>query len=327
MKPILTVAIGDVDVHVHAHDNSSRAGVVSCWSYVTRGLARLGQTELVLTLRRGLVEAIEQAPREPIEYLTMVVAAARQGRRMLAGSVSELRSPGFLGGAQLQGVLHWPAPPVPGASEAPRLQLVALTTEELLAMREVGPARVLGLLARSTRYWPYPPWIDRERAGVVDRAAAAASVLGRTARRRVPGLTVVREGESIVTQLDEAASAKWPSIAAALDERQPIALLADYAAPEVADACLVWSPGQSGPEAVSAVPPSGERVAGGFLLLLPGQAQDGGQVVEDGFAVSLTAASRAALGEAWRRGGAARVAGASGLSLDWRAAPTRTSLN
>jgi hypothetical protein len=55
-----------------------------------------------------------------------------------------------------------------------------------------------------------------------------------------------------------------------------------------ANGCLVWVPGQKGPEAI--VPPGsdGTRLCGCFIVFIAEQPANGGKILEDGFAMELT---------------------------------------
>jgi hypothetical protein len=75
----------------------------------------------------------------------------------------------------------------------------------------------------------------------------------------------------------------------ALPTNVPVALLTDLE--QNADACLVWEAGQTEPAAITPPGSQGSRVAGCFVLFCPEQDVDGGQILEDGFVVTLTTAS------------------------------------
>src|SRR4029079_17503350 len=61
------------------------------------------------------------------------------------------------------------------------------------------------------------------------------------------------------------------------------------------DSCLVWQPGQRGVCAIAAPGSTGARICGCFLALIPAQPESRAFVLEDGFAVELTAGSWEAL--------------------------------
>jgi hypothetical protein len=128
------------------------------------------------------------------------------------------------------------------------------------------------------------------------------SVLTRTARASIPGLALVAEDGIVRVGLSPSAAT---SVSKALDATAEGAALALLAWPTGdSDGCLVWSPGQDTPAAITPPGSTGRRLAGHFVLLLPGVDEDGARIVEDGFAAMLRK-------ESWKR---ARDALAHGTS-------------
>jgi hypothetical protein len=87
-----------------------------------------------------------------------------------------------------------------------------------------------------------------------------------------------------------------------------------------ADGCLIWRAGQREPCAITPPGSSGARLSGAFVLLVPEQPSDGGQVFEDGFGMFLSKRSAAALRDALSSGEPLSVQGSFGtmsLSLEW----------
>ena len=87
----------ELAVRVYHHAVPTKAGgEVPCWSYVTDGLRRHGQQELVFTLRRRSGET--QIPQDPLDFFARVLRQLGTGQVLEAGGFSRYRSPdGFLG--------------------------------------------------------------------------------------------------------------------------------------------------------------------------------------------------------------------------------------
>jgi hypothetical protein len=61
------VVPGELKCTVHLHDLDLIGGGVPCWSYVTDGLSRHGQREVIFTLVREPEERPERYPRDPLD--------------------------------------------------------------------------------------------------------------------------------------------------------------------------------------------------------------------------------------------------------------------
>jgi hypothetical protein len=149
------------------------------------------------------------------------------------------------------------------------------------------------------------------------RQAQVARIHGVRVAVEVPASTspVIGQGTLVVSL----PAASRELLAEALAGKGPVALTAELD-PE-ADALAVYRPGQKGPFALRAGEAPVARMAGTFVAFTSGADADVAKLVEDGFVVELTAASRRALDEAFAAGRDLQLLGAPGsmaVKIRWR---------
>jgi hypothetical protein len=309
--PVEKAVVPDrLTVRIHRHDIPTAFGTIPCWTYITRGLWAVGQKEIVFSLRRLPAEEPAGFPQEPLAFFANLLQLADQGRTVDAGGHTTFRSPsGFLGRTELVGVIYLPLEPLAGVEMPERgrsLTAVLLTPEEAEMVPTLGSYRLTTRLGRTVRYYPCPPWSERNRTPVLSPQEMETSLLGKVVLAYVPGAAVRMElspqapftraqdgspaGEPLGVTLRLPLSAR-ALFAEALEQKKPewaFALLTD-ADPE-ANARLVWTPGQQGMQAIAPDDSDRSGMTGGFLLfVVGGDAQEGARVVEDGFGVMVTA--------------------------------------
>ncbi|MDB5310235.1 MAG: hypothetical protein JWO38_4437 [Gemmataceae bacterium] len=299
---------GRLVARVVAHEVPLGDRTLPCWTYTTHGLAAVGQDELIFTLRRRSGEPATAVPTDPFTLMKQVFSLAEQGRAVGPMGYTVFGSPrGFLGVTQQVGIVYArpPAalPDIPVASVDQTLVVILLRPEEAAVVQRVGAYRVLTLLGREARYYPYPFWSDRDRAAVINEAAAQASVMSKVSARigcpeasvRVSIPDVPRQvgaadrevsgfGDTIEFWLTKTQAAK---LADTLRSFGPSGSCVLTTTPDPsADVRLVWEPGLM---EVQTITPGGSKaqiVTGGYLIVVFGpDLQDGARVVEDGFAV------------------------------------------
>jgi hypothetical protein len=293
-------------------DVTAFAGV-SCWLYRSRNMHELGHPEIVLALGRRDDDDARGLMKAPLELMKVLFERAQSGGRLAVGDWTEL-SGGLFGRDDLRGLTYLPCPPLPGLDEpSDAIVVCVLTGDELEVVKRAGAMRIAARLGQSHAYYPYPPWLDRERADVSVAGEASQTLLSRVARVGLGHATKI--GETIVLCLDPHAADRVDHLAAAGDDAA-VALLTLPAAD--ATALLVWRPGQDFPSAYAG--PGGDlaRLGGGFCLLVGGQEHDEGQLLEDGFAVRLTPGSWASLRRAVRDRAPLDIAPVAGLGLSLR---------
>jgi hypothetical protein len=264
--------------------------VVDCWSYVSDGLSQHGQKEMVFTLRREAHEDPNNIPDEPLNFLIFIEQLASQGQTVEAGGLTRFGPGGALFDRHLVYIPTLPMGEVPLPPGENAITALLVTEEELTAGEQLGISRLISRLGYAGRYYPCPPWSERDRAGLSFKRDLAESVLIRSTRFPAPGVRAVMEANRLRIRLP---SAQRRSPASAWQRRvwndasnTPLALLIDIE-PD-ADGCLVWDPEHPGPTAITPPGSRGERLSGCFLLFTPGQAEDEVHLIEDGYALMLT---------------------------------------
>jgi len=287
---------GQLAVEVYLHEIASQHGAIACWTYVTDGLAVHGQTEIAFTLRHDPDEVSQRFPDDPLRLFATIHGLAATGQRVGAGGVTEFGEAMFLG----HHLLYAAAQGMAGvALPAPCLAALLITADELRAVRAFGAARVLARLGQAAAFYPFPPWADRRRRGLALERTFESSLLSKIARAAAPNLHLMLHDGQITLRALRAEQPLWRDRLAQLPADAAVALLTSI--DPTANGCLTWVPGQKAPEAI--VPPGsdGSRMSGCFVVFVTGQPVNRGMILEDGFAIELTAegwqAIRRALGE------------------------------
>jgi hypothetical protein len=290
---------------------------VPCFSYVTRGLVASGQAELVFTLRRAPHDRLEHAPLAPLSLLQAIAGLAQQNRLVSEGGITEVGPSGLFGRPQLRGLVYQRAWPMEGVDLPPGcLAAICIVGHEMDTVKRFGSLRVLARLGRVNRFFPTMLWCDLDRAPLM--APEQQTMLEGVASGSLSGVSVVMEGERVVMRLPQ--GKQVPELP---PPEVPLAFLTTLDAH--ADACLVWSPGQQGPEAISSPGSRGARVSGCFVLFVPQQERDGASVFEDGFVCMLTDRSWAQVRHALATRAPVSIPGMDGkaLAIEWFAPAPR----
>jgi hypothetical protein len=284
---------GKLKAHVHVHEMETLTGHISCWSYGSDGLWALGQKEMVLTLQRRPGEAPGDYLEEPLTFFAAVYPLAEQGLLVDTGDITEFADDWLLG---FRGLAYVPSEPLEGV-DLPEQAIAAilLQAEELDTVRDFGLTRVLARLGNAYRYYPYPPWSERSRPGVWYADEGESTILALARRVNVPGTSVLYDGDQIILRV-------WPRGKEGLQEllkvpEDAVVTLLTEMDPTV-NACLVWTPGQTGLEAITTGEADASVITANFIVFVPQQPGDGGQALEDGFVMMLTDASWLAIREA-----------------------------
>ena len=318
-----------LNVAISTHVITAAAGPIPCWTYVSDGLAKLGQAEIALTVKREPDEADDAFPRAPIDLFASIHHFASTGRFVREGGSTRLGAggPGFLR-PDLTGILYTPSQRLAGvATPSAFLTAMVLTGPELQVAEQFGHLRVMTLLGNQTRFFPTAPWLDRRRAEFVRPEVVAGSVLTKVARVRTAGASVHREvgapptgaaGAKVVLRVRRGAAQGLAEGIASVPANRGLALLVDM--PPDADAAMVWTPGSHEAQAIAAAGATGARIAANFLMIAPGVDSDGAREIEDGYGLMLTQSSWDRLRAAIASGSPIELAGADpllGFALTW----------
>jgi hypothetical protein len=287
-----------LDVTLYSHDLPVHDSSQPAWTLVTNGLASWGQREVAFTILRA-GDAADAFPEGVIGYVSALKHFASNGKVVGVNDVSGYRAPGPFRLASFVGVVFFEAPAIPGVALPPDvLTGVFLTEGELQMASRCSVRRVLHRLGKATRQFPAPYWTNPLRPSVYSGEDVERSLLGKMPRATVAQASATLEGEAMSLFIPR-------SFAAALAERlaqgEPSAILPGSLAG--ANAALVWSAGQSEPEAIIAQGADPTAIAATFVALVPfGEADHDVQFFEDGYCALLSARSQPRVVEALRSG-------------------------
>ena len=142
-------------------------------------------------------------------------------------------------------------------------------------------------MGKAARYFPTPYWSDPSRQSVHAMQDAGTSLLAKFERTTVANaFATLRENA-----MDLCIPGSFATILASrTEDRVPSAILPGRE-PGIS-AALVWTPGQSEPEAIFAMGPPPTAVAATFVALIPNDAaEDDIRFMEDGYVVLLSTES------------------------------------
>jgi hypothetical protein len=125
--------------------------------------------------------------------------------------------------------------------------VIALTHEEAAIARQFGCTRVIAHLGLSVRWFPYPPWIDRDRADCVVMAHQSRSIRTglQVARIYRLNVTLVLEEDEIVFTIPRGEKSQDHFRSHVLEASLSKAVGFESFMVEGADSGLVWKTGQT----------------------------------------------------------------------------------
>lgn len=319
---------GALSARVFVQEVLCNQGPTQLWTYCSAGLREHAAHEVVISVARRATEREEDYPQDPLQLLCMLYDFAKQGKPHSAGGFAQLGPAGFLGDPQLRGFMYVKidrSDGLPEGADAPSyLALLALTAEELTALVNFGPTRVLASLGLMYRFFPFPFWIERGRSTSVSDESNQRTLLGGFARARMDGIYVLdRGGAVLLLRIAAEARQTLADVIAQTPDRAVLALLT--ALDPEANACRTWAAGRDECIGIGPDGADGSRMTGAFLALVPKQPEDAVRTLEDGFAIFLTERSWDLLREALRSGGAFALPAkralegivAPGFALEW----------
>lgn len=284
------VVPGKLYVTVYAHDIKTSGTKVHCWSFVSEGLERQGQHEIVFSLRRPRGKTWEDFSQEILGMFEGFYANAEQGNRVEAYDGSIMATDAlFLANKSTWGLIYIPAEMFDGV-EVPfeALSAVLIKGDEVEVMAKSSALRLASMLGAEYEYYPCPPWSDPSRKPVVSTKQFGKSVLSKVTQARTPGLMVSRVGTDEISMIslgiEGSAAPALGAFLAGLPERGAVALMANPA-PE-ATMRYSWMPDVGKTGVIFAK--YGLWVTGSFALLVFGEGvEDKGKILEDGISLFL----------------------------------------
>ncbi len=328
----MEIVPNELAINVFLTQFDGPGGSVPAWLLASDGLLRAGQKEIMLGVAVREGETPDQFPQDPAALIFSMYQRAQAGERADVGATAALGGDqGLLGRADFKGVLFTHPAGHGGDPEflAAWLSLVIVTETELQIAERFGHARLLSKLGQKYRFFPTPPYVDRDREPVFVPDDMQKSILAQPA----PTVSAYDGG----VWMPRVTTAQWtqntvyaclpPRLAPMLKDAIPglpaNAPLIFYAGIGADLArCMVFPPDGDTPLTIGDAGNDDPRVAGNFVALVPGQPQTSVRTVEDGFAVFLSADDWTAVMGALGEGRAVAVDGgaAGGFSLQWLSA-------
>jgi hypothetical protein len=309
-----------LEATVYTHDLAVGEAKFPVWTLATRGLAASGQREVVFTIVRNAASGRE-FPKGVLGYIPVLKHFASQGRIVGEGGVSGYRAPGPFGLGPFVGVAFMdaeaiPEIPLPDAAMAG----VFLTESELAMASACSTRRVLNRLGRAARYFPAPYWSDASRGSVYALDDSRVSLLAKFEHATVADAFATLRGDVMDLSIPQTFAT---TLASRTASRLVSAILP--ARERGVTAALVWSPGQTEPEAIFADGPRPTAFAATFVAFVPNDAeQDDIRFMEDGYVVLLSQGSADQLVAKLRAGTPLELRGGS-EKRTLRIAVTRTN--
>ena len=249
-----TVQCKGLTIQIYYHGIPSQHGDVSCWTYISSGLCDYEQPELVITLRRRDSESPEAYSVEPLEWFKIVQSWGKNRRLIDAFNTHELHSQHWLGSKNLATVTHGMPICLPGipleALPKKRLHGIAITSYEAMVAKKYGFTRLLGRYGWSERWFPYVPWIDRDRDDCIRDEQLRDSLRPHIDMKRVRGLTVRWQGNYIIMEIPAGREADVEALVRQLKPNVPWGFESFMHAD--ADCGFIWEYGQKDLMAYSA---------------------------------------------------------------------------
>lgn len=314
-------------------------GPVQVAMFVSRGLAKVRQKEIALGVRLRAGEEPANFYGEIGDLYVRFYELAEAGQTVDHGGRTILgpASKPLLARPEFRAIVYTePDSTTRAVLGTNGLLAIVITSKEIEVADQVGHTRLLSRLGRRARFFPTPPWSDRDRPEVLTDEYLSRSLLanlpkihasGSVAwikispqRRPVPGPLGMPDFESdfdsVRVELNLSASSMAPLRMAleTLPDSAPLAVFTDVNSD--LPRCLTWEPGQAGGQAISDFGRSEDlRCAGNFVLFVPGEERNQARVVEDGFAVLLRTEDWQGIRDAISTGRTVRVSDSAGYPI------------
>lgn len=179
---------------------SVASGDLCCWTYISQGMEQVNQKEIVFTIRRNPDrEQARDIPRDPLYWFETVHTMAKSGHRVDEFDHTCFCAPDFLNRSDISWIFYTPPYPVSNLhippSYFPRdwIQALPLLAAEAEVADKYGVMRVLSHLGAVERWFPWPPWFDRDRTACVTAGDMGGSIRDQLAYHRVRGVGVVKQ--------------------------------------------------------------------------------------------------------------------------------------
>ncbi|EER45385.1 hypothetical protein I7I53_07829 [Histoplasma capsulatum var. duboisii H88] len=293
---------------------SAVSGEVNCWTYISKGLAQVGQKEIVFTIRRRANELEDNLPSAPFQWIKFVYSAAKNGQTVEEFQRTEFHSPSFLDRPDFKWIVYCPAHPIADipASYFPLewLQVIPLIAPEAEVAQRYGIMRALGHLGAQERWFPFPPWIDRDRQPCITMANMVGTMKESLPLVIVRGVSALKRGMDIVLHVPQGCALYLKEALAQFQLEHVFAL--DSTPHKDADSGLLWSNTDTEPRGYAAGT-SNACMNLNYFAFCPCQEMNELKMVEDGFIFMITNPTWASLRQHIEQSTSTNIALPSGL--------------
>ncbi len=164
--------------------------------------------------------------------------------------------------------------------------MISLTEHEVAAVQKFGYSRVLSMLGKNSRFFPFPYWTDLKRNEVAVKEVFEKSLVNRTSRLSVSYSSLTLEGGRLILSIDSQIHSSIKTEVGEIPSNVPVTWLPGIS--KKANACLTWNSDDQGPEGISAPGSDGSILGGCVLILIGDQPVNESKIVEDGFSLSIS---------------------------------------
>ncbi|KAM5480134.1 hypothetical protein MaudMau93_007597 [Microsporum audouinii] len=274
---------------VHHTISSMCNGEITCWTYISQGMKRVGQKELVFTVSRNTEnERKKDFPSDPLRWIEIVYSMAKGGCLVGEFEHTDFQVADFLGRSDVSWIVYCPACPIPNVEDSllpdDYLQAIPLLVAETEVADKYGLMRVLGHLGAMERWFPWPPWFDRYRKPCITTAQMQGSVREEMQFEYIKGLSAVKKGSNISLRVPKQSESLLVEALLRHSPDKPFPL--DTVHHINSDSGLLWDNRDPQPRGYSAGS-SNECMNLNFFAFCPGHNEDELVLVEDGYMFML----------------------------------------
>lgn len=260
-----------VQLYVHEMDSPSQGGKFLCWSFISEGLQQVKQPEIVFTVRHRRNELAENYPLAPLAWMRIIYLLAAKGLHLDLFQTCEIN---FGNKVQIEVnrvivveevnqwadfrrfkvLLHGPRTGgIPGLPQGgtPRgcHVVLGLTHNEAEVAKQYGCSRPVSQTGIAARFYPFPLWLDRDRADACTMADQKGTILATPGLFPVaiPGINVRQVENDIVLTIPEGEEKRkfFTREARERDVTAAFTLLSTMS--DKANAGYLWKTGQKAP--------------------------------------------------------------------------------
>jgi hypothetical protein len=137
-------------------------------------------------------------------------------------------------------------PDLPPGVTLPRRRVhgLAFTREEADFGKAFGWIRTVAHLGKGVRWYPFPPWIDRDREEAVTMEKLEGSFrMKNLDPKKIRGVSVRWKGRFLILEIPEGRAEEVKSLVAGLEERKVLSF--DSCLHPESDFCATWKAGQA----------------------------------------------------------------------------------